>query len=238
MTEGLSLFTPPAEQVALLRAWSRQRQWGYTEAEFDHALHSLPIVGSEVSDTVLTLVPYPVDRGEVFPKNRRKAAECHAKRGAELWGITARPFPRHDLWPTTDGAECWTIGLHQFHAGLRWEVLRLHVPVVSFEVREALRLLKPKQSYDPPHAEQSLPHLGVVAALALHPAWVASIAAGTSPCVIVPGYGFNLRVNQWSSTRTWSLLRAEMTRTRLARRMVRLDVLLHDKTVIPELVML
>lgn len=236
MREGLSLFTPPAEQVARVRSWSRERQWGYTEAELEHALHTLPIVGSEVSDTVLALVPYPSDQ-EVYHVNSRKAAEAQTTRGADLWKLAARPFARHDPWPTMKGSECWTIGQHPFHTGLRWEVLRLRVSVVSSDIREALRLLAPERALFPPRAVELLPHLGVIAALALHPAWVASIAGGTSPNVLVPGYGFHLPVHPLASTRHWSFLCVGMAGDRLTRRMVRLDdYLLQDKTAIPELV--
>ncbi len=238
MREGPSLFTTPEEQIARLRSWNREWKWGYTDDDFARVSDMQPILGAQVADTVLTLVPYPVDR-EVYHVDRRKAAEAQTNRGSDLWRIAARPFARHDAWPTLNGGECWTIGRHPFHTGLRWEAMRLRTLPSAADVREILSLKDPPRSYEPPHAEETLPHLGVIAALALHPIWVATMAADPNAGVLVPGYGFYLPVHQLASTRKWNflLVRPGGARDRLTARLVQLpDRYLQPPSVVPELV--
>ncbi len=178
-----SLFTPTSAQLTRVRVLNTERGWGFTDEDFAEAEASVP----EWPDgklVAVTLVPYLPDGNgmggveRTFQKLWRVVTSVHEDgyRGScydEGWyGLRLLDGIGHPA---------------QGKSVLRWELIDLGCN----------RNRKPVDVRNP----ETSPHAGILAAVALHPAWIKAMDGNNVPYVWAPGYEVSIPTKTpWEGT--------------------------------------
>ena len=174
------LWSPVEQQLERVHAWNARRSWGLTDADFAAAAECAPKKWPDGKLTTIVLVPYLQDQGIILRGVHRTFHE--------LWRIAASRQHANWRWGGYNHATDNRLRLLEgiaYKPGLRWEVIDLGAN-------------HGQKSIDVRNLETS-PHLGVLAAAALHPKWVRSMDGNDIPYVLLPGFKVNiLDDDSWS----------------------------------------
>lgn len=180
------LFTPTDQQLARMREWNEEFDWGFTPEEFAKMEESIPVWPDEELVGVV-LVPYLPS----LPKGIKSKMRIPSGKGysaipeqgfgrtmAELWWLATMQYPSLAVDVSCSmlvpGALTLIHGA-TFTPGLRWEVINFGANLGCYirESRDAKRS----------------PHAGVFAAAALHPSLLTSLAE-KEQALWIPGCDF------------------------------------------------
>lgn len=161
-------FTPPQEQIDMVRRWNRRFGWGFLDGEFAAVEHTVP-EWPKKSLVAVVLVPYLPERDGKSGLERTLI---------ELLGrATVSRGPNYRFWndwiPRGPDRIRLLPGVEHV-PGLRWEVIDLGCN----RGRSSAQVLSSQRS----------PHAGILAAAGLHPRWLDSMDGDMVPNVIIPGY--------------------------------------------------
>ncbi len=181
-----NLFSPTDRQLARMREWNEEFNWGFTSEEFAKIEKSIPAWPDEELVGVV-LVPYlPSLPKDIKSKMRIPSGKDYSaipeqgfeRTMAELWWLATMQYPSLAVDVSCSmlvpGALTLIHGA-TFTPGLRWEVIDFGANLGCYIGRSR-------------DAERS-PHAGVLAAAALHPSLLTSLAEKKQK-VWIPGCGF------------------------------------------------
>ncbi len=155
------LFVSGEQQLENVKVWSRHRDWGFTDSDFEQAKTRLASITQPTGRlTTLVLVPYLDTVQWTFD---------------ELWQVAATHQP--NKWRSSylkgDSDHLRLLEGITHQCGLRWETIEL----------DANRGKAPADVRD-----QQLAHAGLLAAAAHFPNWVQAMDGKTVPYVWMAGY--------------------------------------------------
>lgn len=164
------LFASAREQIVLVRKWNAERQWGFTEADFERVAENIP-AWPEDRLVALVLVPY-------LPE--KKGISGIERAFQELWLLAGAQQKNRSRWDGYEKAGPERLRLHEgieHQPGLRWEVIDLGA---NWDKDNGISPEEIRGSKSP--------HAGILAAAALHPSWVCAMDGREVPYVWIPGY--------------------------------------------------
>lgn len=190
-----SLFEPPDSQIKMVRAWNDVFGWGFTNEDFDNVgiPPKNPAGCSELTAPVL--VPYIAQNAGDDSKRDssvpRWALDSSIKRSVhELCRAISRVHEHCSIFTAFSGGENFEfVGTHHPGHMLRWEVIDFAHKWPAFKHGGLTR--GQAQNWG-----QRAPHVGMFAAVALHPTWALAIDDERVPSVWFPGlhaYGWHGR---------------------------------------------
>lgn len=171
LERSAELFTSTADQLTRVKQWNKERNWGFTDEDFEQ-LGDAPELPEDAGKLVcLVLVPYLDEEG---------AVPGYYRTFQELWRLATQQQENSWRWDGYSNPENLRLLEGIEHPGrcLRWEVIDLGANW------NKNRGIAPK---DVRNSETS-PHAGILAAAALHPNWVRAMDGKNVPYVWISGY--------------------------------------------------
>jgi len=160
------LFTPREQQLTLMRAWSEELYWNFTEEDFAKAEAEMPD-WPDGGLIAVVLVPYFKCEQETFETLWSLA--CRMNPDAERTGAAKRKYFGSGLY-TYEEKDDEQVKLEK----LCWRTVDLRA----------------NRGKNPSSLKKINAGAAVLAAAALHPAWLQAMDGETVPYVWLPGYRF------------------------------------------------
>lgn len=166
------MFTTTEKQIARVRQWNEEFDWGISDEAFAEAEKSVPAWPDEKLVAVV-LVPYLADKA-----NEDDTVTTGLERTfQELWMRAKAEQNASWRWDGYEKASSDTLRLLsgiEHKPGLRWEVIDLGSN-------------RNKQPMDV-RSSKSSPQAGILATAMLHPKWIKAMDRKNVPYVWLPGY--------------------------------------------------
>lgn len=170
-TQQLNWYISPEEQLANMRRWNEERDWGFSDSDFPG---EIPDFTPSQSLEVLVLAVYLPDEGK-----GRKQVPGYVRTASELWQIAREGQPNWWQW---DGLK-----LDSDHLRLLPEVT--HTPSIRWVALDLGAHWNAKDGVRPRDVRgENSAHTEILASAAHFPQWIQSMDGEKVPYVWLPGY--------------------------------------------------